>query len=247
MSDSNKKFPKGADFYYQERYFYYKDWYWYFPEWLKYLVVALSILTTPFFVSFLYSGFDSGEYFYTLIFVAIWLWSGILGTADAWWMPEKITHDFKYRPRVTSEIPNLASYGIAIIFFIIIASPITFTKWVISIFTWILPSILLFFILAELFYMRTDGQEIVTWIAVVLFTWPYWWGLGKISEKGKAFRKSSLDSINALRKSVKLKKNTEFRNIEYDITQLCMQKTAIEAFAFILIVNLLGLLIIDFV
>ena len=248
MSDSNKKFPKGADFYYQKRHLYYKDWYWYLPEWLKYLVVALSILTIPLFVSFIGSGFDSGEYFFSIIFLALWLWSGAVGTADAWWMPERVTDHFKYdssvRDGVNRDSTNVLSDGIAQFLFIIVASPINAAQQITYIFYFTGP-----FLIGAIVCYKLFGtlDPVFIWLFLIASSWPYMLGYAHIVKKNEAVQSTITDGINERQLSASnVREDDESRNVQYDIIQLCKKQLTLETWMYCLSIVSIELLILNF-
>ena len=249
MSDSNKKFPKGADFYYQKRHLYYKDWYWYLPEWLKYLVVALSILTIPLFVSFIGSGFDSGEYFYNLIFLALWLWSGAVGTADAWWMPERVTDHFKYDSRiahdgVNRDSTNVLSDGIAQFLFIIVASPINAAQQITYIFYFIGPLLIGGMVGIKLFGTLEEG---FWFLFLITSSWPYIYGYYHIVARNQEVQSTITDGINERQLSASnVREDDESRNVQYDIIQLCKKQLTLETWMYCLSIVSIELLILNF-
>ena len=265
MSDSNKKFPKGADFYYQKRHFYYKDWYWYFPEWLKYLIVALSISTTPFFVYLLYRGLDQGAYFLSLILLGLWIWSGVVGTANAWWMPERVTDHFKYGvflnylpvdeqveyypltgtyDGVNRDIANFPSNGIALFLFIMVASPI----WAARQFSWIFyffgPFLIGGMVGIKLFGTLEEG---FWFLFLIASSWPYLYGHYHIVARNQEPQDTIIDGINdRQRPASNVREDDESRNVQYDITQLCKKQLTLETWLYCMAIICVELLIINF-
>ena len=247
MSDSNKKFPNGADFYYQSRHRYYKDWYWYLPESLKYLIVAISILTIPLFVSFIGSGFDRGEYISLIFFIGLCLWSGVTGTNDAWWMPERVTDHFKYDSRITDDgvnrdSTNVLSDGIAQFLFVIVASPINAAQWIGLIFCFTGPFVIGAFLGGKLMLDTT-----FVWLFLLAASWLYMLGYSHINDKNEELRTSIVNGINGRQSSAdNIREDDESRNVQYDIIQLCKKQLALETSMYCLSIVSIELLILNF-
>ncbi len=243
MSDSNKKFPKGADFYYQRRHLYYKDWYWYLPESVKYLIIALSATTFPFFIYLIDSVFHDGEYLVTLFLIGIWLWSGIAGAKNAWWMPDRVTDELKYTYGYQSdfwETELAAQKGINVLF-VIISSPINFIYWSIAAFFFLGPILLGAVAFDHLFSVHDDFQ----YLGLIISSWPYLFGSNAIYVKHKAFQVAAMNNINDIRKAGKLRKNDVFKNLEFDVAQLCNKKFTFEYWVYCMTFILVELLILN--
>ena len=247
MSDSNKKFPNGADFYYQRRHRYYKDWYWYLPESLKYVIVAISILTIPLFVSFIGSGFVRGEYISLIFFIGLGLWSGVTGTDDPWWMPERVTDHFKYDSRIADDAvnrdsTNVLSDGIAQFLFVIVASPINAVKWISLIFYFTGPFVIGAFLGSKLMLDTT-----FFWLFLLAASWPYMLGYAHIKNKNEELRTSIVNGINERQSSAdNIREDDESRNVQYDIIQLCKKQLTLETWMYCLSIVSIELLILNF-
>tara|TARA_B110000503_G_C7074632_1_gene382375 strand:+ start:415 stop:1161 length:747 start_codon:yes stop_codon:yes gene_type:complete len=247
MSDSNKKFPENSDFYHKKRHWYYKDWYWYLPEWLKYLIVGISIVTTPLFVFVIVSGFDAGGYLYSISLIGLWLWLGVSGTDDAWWMPERVTDHFKYNSRflgdgVNSDSANVFSDGIAKCIFIIVASPVNAMQWISLIFYFTGP-----FLIGAIIGVKLMIDPIFFTLLLCGLSYPYMLGWDHINKTNEALKISIVNGINPNQLPIKnIKEDDDSLNIQYDIIQLCKKQVTLETWIYCLSIVSIELLIIYF-
>jgi hypothetical protein len=244
MSDSNKKFPKGADFYYHKRHLYHKDWYWYFPESFKYLIISLSAITFPFFIYLIDSLLHDGAYLVCAFLIGIWLWSGMSGAKNAWWMPDRVTDELKYAPPHVFQTDfwrtKLATYGGMKVLFLIISAPINLIFWSVALSLIAGPTIFGILALDHLFVLHEYG------FAIIISSGPFFFGLNAIYGKHKEFEDATMDKINDIRKSAKLRKNDDFKNLEFDIAQICNKKFTLETWLYCMAIICVELLIINF-
>ena len=230
MKESNKMFPELADYYYQRRYLYHKDWYWYLPETFKEILVVLSILAIFLFGYFLVLIQD---YFLCLVFSGVFLWSGIAGAKEPWWIPDRISDHFKYNAKfsdgVKGNIPDFPSSEYSKLLFALIASPINITQWALMFFSWLAPPLLACYIISEFFrnlYMYIgDNGQVFFGLALIVLTAMHVQALRIVSAKGITLEESIHKTLDNIPQQISSGEQTELLNMQYDIRQLCKQKT----------------------
>ena len=247
MKDSKKMFPEQADYYYQRRFLFHKDWYWYLPETIKQVFVVLSIITIFLFGYFLVFLQD---FFLSLVFLAIFFWSGIAGAKEPWWMLERISDHFKYNTwpadGVNKSIPKFPSGKLAKFFIIVVASPINIAKWALMVFSWLAPPLIACYLVTKAIPVDFSAYQnsIFLGTALVVFSGIHIYGLNKILEKGSTLEDSILDGLGNISE---LEEKTELLNMKHDIKQLFKQRTLLVQVAFCSALVLIELLLSYFI
>jgi hypothetical protein len=207
------------------------------------MVICLSALSFPPFVYLIDMMFHSGAYLVCIFFISVWLWSGIAGGKDAWWMPDRVTNELKYGSKGRNASfwdTELANHKGLSIIFLVISAPIYITIWVSLAILFLGPVVLGAVALNHLFSIQMIGAMIL------LVSCPFFWGLITLLEKQKAFEDTAIEAINDIRKSAKLKKNNAFRNLEFDVTEMCKKKSGLESLLYCITIISVELLVINY-
>ena len=241
MINAYKSFAESSGYYYQRRRLYYKDWYWYLPEKVKVLIMMISVGIFLAALPLLDSLFHEGRYLLSFAALAVWVMVGYSSSDDAFWIPERVTDELKYKVD-----------GVALDFF----NTRIASNHLISALYWITAPVCTFllrfcFRLAPLgIAIFTIGQfssadgGLVIFLTFAAFTFIY----SLVHGRHKNLRDRSMAQINAIKTQAKMRKtNNHFKDVEFDVDWLCKAKFDLELCVSWLAIILVELLLIRFI
>jgi hypothetical protein len=258
MGVSNKSFPEASNYYYQRRRKYFKEWYWYIPEKIKYFIIMVSASLFIVAIFLLVGLFREGSYALSFTAIAVWIMLGYSASKDAFWMPEIVTDELKYKAEhsyrsfFTGELKYSVEDSSIDFFKTTIASNylVTVLYWMISPACFFLlrlcfpvaPIILAFVMFKHLSFF-SEAFELL----VISATWPVPFLYSLIHSRIKDLKARAIENVTTFKKMAKMRRtNNRFKDIEFDIDWHFKAKFDVEMCVLWLSIILAELLVIRF-
>lgn len=243
MLNSYKLFAERSSYYYQRRRIYYKDWYWYLPEKVKVLIMMISVGGFLAALPLLDSLFHEGRYLLSFAVVTIWVMVGYSSSDDAFWIPERVTDELKYKVDGSAldffNTRIASNHLISALYWII--APVC-TLLLRFCFPLAPLAIALFAMIGQ--FSSADGSYFALFLSFAAFTGIY----SLVHGRHKGLRDRSMAQINAIKTQAKMRKtNNHFKDVEFDVDWLCKAKFDLELCVSWLTIILVELLLIRFI